>query len=121
MPRPSQRHRHQTAVLWAKVGNDAAGEPLVSAPVELRVRWVQQRREAVDANGNTVALDASVTADRVIPVDSVMWLGELVDWTGSGELHQVRTQGVVPDLKGRATAYTAGLARFRDTLPTVKT
>ena len=116
--------RLQTAVLWPCSGRDNYGEPQVGSPVEILVRWITKRMEALDALGNTIALDAQAVVNQEIAVGSLMWLGTLASWQGTGsavqpsDLMQVKIYDEATDLKGRATRRTAGLMRFRDALPT---
>lgn len=121
MPAPESAYRMQKAVLWEKVGDDKAGEPLVSAGVELEVRWNSIYREVHDPLGNIIALLALVVVDQPVAIDSIMWKGELVDWVDNGSqvLLQVATYKETADLKGRDVRYTLGLSRFRGTLPTI--
>lgn len=114
----------QKAVLWSKSGTDRYGDPLRGSPSEISVRWVVTHRQASDPQGNPITIDAQVSTSQDIVVGSVMWLGELADWYGSGsggvddEVMEVVTRNRVPDLKGRVTRYEYGLAKYRDTLPT---
>jgi hypothetical protein len=120
MPTIEAFDRYQTAVLWVKTGVDRYGAPVVSEPIEVRVRWNTKRTEGTDALGNPIALDAQVVVDRVIPVDSQMWLGSLSHWYGTGSAGQddevmfVRTFDRVLDVKGRVARMQVGLSRFRD-------
>lgn len=123
MPAPETSNRYQHAVLWERTGADRYGEPTRGEPVELRVRWVQKRGEVTDAQGNRTPLDAAVVVDRQIPVGSLLWLGTLDSWQGTGsvgadsELHEVVTYSETPDVKGRVALRSVGLKRFRDALP----
>lgn len=124
MPPLETMDRHQDAVLWAATGAaNHYGEPLVGSPVDITVRWVNQQREMLDPQGNTVAVDATVVAAQEIPIGSVMAEGTLADWlgTGSGEepsgRMQVKAESWALDLKGRITRREYGLMRFRDSMP----
>lgn len=116
--------RHDDAVLWPATGAaNHYGEPLVGSAVEVKVRWVHQQRDMLDPQGNTVAVDATVVADREIPIGSLMYEGPLSDWlgTGSGETPsgrmQVKAESRAEDLKGMVTRREYGLMRFRDSHP----
>lgn len=130
MPPPELSYRRQKAVLWEAYGPregskryDRYGQVKVIAPVEIEVRWITKQSEALDPQGNTITLDATVVSAQKIPIGSTMWLGELSDWYGTGsggddsEVMQVKTSDITVDLKGRVTRYEAGLMRYRDTLP----
>lgn len=120
MPSLERRHRYQAAVLWAKSGDDVNAEPTFSAAIEIRVRWVKGRVETVNAQGNTISLDAQVVVDREIKVGSKMWLGPLADWYGTGsagpdtEVLWVVNYHETPDVKARFAERSVDLSRFRD-------
>lgn len=123
MPAPERAFLRQTAVLWPKSGVNAYGQATVGSPVELRVRWEWTRSEVLDPLKAPTALDASVVVDRVIAVGSLMWLGELSDFVGTGsgweghEIYEVKAYEETPDLKNRVSMRTVGLMRYKGTLP----
>lgn len=123
MPAPETAHLNQDAVLWAANGVDNYGEKTVGSPVEIRVRWNAKRMETVDSKGSPMALDALAVVDRDVIDGSILWLGTLDDWYGTGSagvgvgLHQVVTIETIRDVKGRATRRTVGLMRYKDRLP----
>lgn len=120
MTRLVSRRRHQKAVLWAANGFDNYGEPKVHGPVEIAVRWEEEGQEALDAQGNNIAIDASVVVDREIPVGSIMWLGRLRDVADPPvNLNQVVSFNKIPDVKGRTFRRTALLIRYSDALPSL--
>lgn len=127
MPAPWLRWNRQTALLWTRTGTDSYGQPTtVTDPVELSprtrtgVRWNVKRSEILDAQGNSVSLDAQAMVDREIEIGSYMWLGTLNDWIDSGsdssdqEIHEVKVCDVMRDIKGRAIAHTVGLMRLHN-------
>lgn len=120
MPPPEEAYLLQKAVLWKAIGTDDYGQVLVDDPVEIDVRWITNRREAIDPKGNTVVLDATAVVNCVIPVGSQMALGRISRWPGTdrnvddNELMQVMTYREVPDLKNRTFRRTVGLMRFRN-------
>ena len=129
MPAPERILRYQTALLWEFSGYDKYGQPTVSAPVEIQVRWNTKRREVVDAKGFIIAYDASAVVDQVIAVGSLMWLGTLEDWndagTGSGstsisadDVFECKNFTLTPDLKNRFSQKTVDLMRYRKLPPT---
>lgn len=125
VPRPEIHYRRQDAVLWSRAGIDDAGEATVSAPVEIRVRWVDRQMEALDVRGETIALDALVVTDQAIIIGSILRQGtiedyeDLADDAEGTELYQVVTERTTPDVKGRISRRTYGLIRWRDSLPEV--
>lgn len=111
----------QKAVLWLKSTYDAAGEQVVSEPIEISVRWEADRREILGPNETPIASTAVVMVDRNIPEGSIMWQGELTslpDELTEG-IHEVVAYSEVPDLKGRNFQRTVILAKYKGELPTV--
>lgn len=123
MPPIETAFRCQTAVLWEADGYDDYGSPKVLAPVELNVRWEEVQTEALDAKGNTIAIDAVVVVDRVIAEGSIMWQGKLDDIPGTtgiptdGNLKQVIKYSDIPDIKARYCRRLVYLMRWSDVLP----
>lgn len=123
MPAIETAYRRQKAVLWPWSGYDSYAEPLRGEPVEIDVRWLNKSREVPGPQGSPITVDATAVVDREIVVGSLMWLGELADWYGTGSagddtaLMEVVAYGEVPDLKGRDIRRTVGLVYFRDTPP----
>lgn len=135
MPAPELAFRRQKAVYWEAIGFDEYGQyKRQSFSIELSVRWKYGKADTVDANGNTVAVDAVVVVDRYIPVGSIFYDGSLddlagdVSGTGTGTdfvpaanevtLYEVLTYAETPDLKNRWIRRTVGLRRLSDTMPT---
>jgi len=135
MPAPELAFREQKAVYWEAIGFDEYGQyKRASFSNELSVRWVNKRRDAMDAKGNIIATDATVVVDRYIPVGSIFYEGALselagdVAGTGTGTdfvpaadevtLFEVMTYNETPDLKNRFIRRTVGLKRLSDTIPT---
>jgi len=123
MPPIERVNRHDDAILWDVTGVDAYGEPLRDDPVELKVRWENNRSEMLDANGQSITVDATAVVAQDVTVGALMWQGLLDDWYGTGSsgsdngLCQVVAFSKIPDLKGRNYRRTVGLMRFRGTLP----
>lgn len=118
MPAPEVSNRHQTAVLWEVDGYDSHAEVTVGAPAAISVRWNNTQGRALDPQGNTVALDATVIVAQDVPVGSLMWLGTLAQLEAVGNtltnLMQARTVEKTPDLKGRVHFRQLGLVKYRD-------
>jgi hypothetical protein len=125
MPPMETRRRHQKAVLWAAAEKTEFGRRQVYPPVELDVRWQNKDDTTTRADGATVRVDAQVVVDREIEPDSIMWLGELEDWYGTGSagddsgLMVVVSFSNIPNTKGRRSRLVCKLQRFRDALPEV--
>lgn len=122
MPAPEHDNRRQKAVLWTRKGVNRQGQVTLNDPVEIMVRWKWVKREMVDRQGNTIAIDAEVVTVQDVAVGSVMWLGSLDDLPGTALLPEVDAMAVVsapttPDIKGRFKARTLMLMRIKDTLP----
>jgi hypothetical protein len=127
MPSPELSHRYQAALLWNVTGVDRYGQRTVAPPVQVRVRWNHNRTEMLDPHGNQTTLDASVIVAQEVTIGSLMWLGLLSDWYGTGsgtggvggddELMEVKTSKRVPDIKNRFQQRELGLMRFRGTVP----
>jgi len=113
----------QRALLWAANGCDRDGQPTVDAVDEIDVRWVYDTVEGLDAQGNKVSYNAQVAAAQDIPLESVMWLGEEVDFpTNSAnysDLYQVKQRKIGLDVKGQTNRYEYLLMRFANSLPTI--
>lgn len=122
MPAPEHDNRRQKAVLWTRKGVNRQGQVTLNDPVEIMVRWKWVKREMVDRQGNTIAIDAEVVTVADVAVGSVMWLGSLDDLPGTALLPEVDAMAVVsapttPDIKNRFKARTLMLMRIKDTLP----
>lgn len=108
--------------MWPFTGYDSYGQPTVGQPVQIPVRWIFEKREAVDPKGNTITLDGTVIVARDIDIGSHMWLGELADWYGTGSgsnfpdelLYEVKTFQKTPDIKGRAIRRIVGIMRLHN-------
>ncbi len=113
-------YRFQKAVLWVFAGYDGHGDVTVSAATEIDVRWEERRREVLDANGNSIAIDATVVVGQEIAVGSVLWLGALADVASPPvNLKQVVVYDSIPDVKGQEFRRTVGLVKYSDSLPTI--
>lgn len=118
MPNPESTHRKQKAVLRAASGFDDYGEAKVTAAVEIDVRWENRRDEVLDANGNTIGVDATVVVNQDIAIGSIMWLGLLKNFSAPfTNLMEVVTFNKVPDIKGRKFRRVVNLIRYSDQIP----
>ncbi len=79
----------QTAVWWPLQSSESAGggdfdeygQPLLSDPVEISVRWEDRIEEFIDGEGTTQLSNAVVFVDRDVEVGGVLMLGEIADIT----------------------------------------
>lgn len=119
MPPMELSYRLQRAVYWPKTGVDGNAEPTRGAPVELTVRWNDKQTEALDPQGHTITVDATVITDRTLVVGSLMWYGRLRDFAGTAgpRVMEVVTMNDTPDLKNRVSRHVAGVNRYSGTLP----
>jgi hypothetical protein len=130
MPALESDNLWQYAVLWVPTGTDRYGRRTVDRenPREVRCRWEYGRKGTLNPQGETVALDATVVVDSLVPVGSQLWPGRLIEWQGLNgglgddpldePLYEVLTSSAIPDIKGRNTRRTLGLVRSKDTLNT---
>jgi hypothetical protein len=125
MPSVERSFRRQVAVFWEASGRDGYNQVKTLAPVELRVRWVNKRRQVTGADGTPITIDASAVTDRELPIGSALWLGTLDDWYGSGSagsdvgVMEVVHHDTTPDIKARANMHEAGLQFSRSARPTL--
>jgi len=121
MPALETIGRHQNAVLWAvSTSYSDSGRHKVSAAAAVTVRWESGTDEALDANGNTIAIDAKVVLNQSVAVGSIMWLGALADIASPPvDLMEVVVAKSTPSLKNRHTRYTVLLKRYSNTLPEI--
>lgn len=123
MPSIETAYLTQDAVLFPFDGTDIHNEIKRGDPVEIKVRWLTGRSQSLSAQGTPLALDATVIVDRVIENRSLLFLGSLSEWLGTGsegddsELMEVVSYKETPDLKGRVERRSVGLVYYRDTPP----
>ena len=123
MPPLERTDRRQKAVYWATTGVDDYAQPTLAAPIEIDVRWNDQRHEATDSQGNTITLDGSVVLLIDVDIGALMWLGTLSDWYATGSagqdtgLMRVVMFNATLDIKGRNVRREAGLKRYKDKEP----
>lgn len=125
MPRIETSNRYNTVVLCEKSGTDEYNNSTRLAPVEIQVRWEENQGEMLLPDGSTIAVDAYAAVNQNIPNGSILWLGTLADWVGTGsgssdpqvDLMEVVGQRKVPDVKGRVYRRTLGLKRYKSSIP----
>lgn len=114
------RARFQKAVCWAKSSVDQFGNPTVTAPVELDVRWEKGLSREITPNINPIAVADTVWVDQEIALGSMMRYGELIDLPAvPDEIREVVDYVEIPDVKGRVRERVVLLAKYADRLPTV--
>ena len=102
-----KRMRKQKAVLWSYLKTDRKGMPVYDDPVEIDCRWVNTGMLYRDSNGEEKMSASLAYADRVPPLKSLMWLGELADAPADpradNTVFEVKRVDEVPNFK--ATEY----------------
>lgn len=117
-------YRRQKAVLWPLASRDEYNNVSVGSPVELMVRWTNIQEDVISPDNTVVRTTAMAVVDRDIPLGSIMWLGELINWTGTASndtdesVMEVVQMKKVPGLKGRKIRRTVSLTRYKGQLPT---
>lgn len=122
MPPIERSDLKQTALLFAWNGENEFNEATFEYPVELDVRWIEADTQMRGPQGTPIDIAVTVIAAREIVLDSVMWLGTLDDWIGTGSndtdstLYQVVASAFTPDIKDRNVRMRYGLARYKGSL-----
>lgn len=122
MTRLVTRHRKQKAVLLMNSGSlNDFGEPTLDAAVEIDVRWENKAGETLNAGNDRVATEAKVVVDQDITIGSILWRGELADFsaTTSTDFKEVVGVSKIPDIKGRKYRRVVTLMKHSDRLPTL--
>ena len=124
MPAPEICDLLHRMVVWPSVGRDIDGMPRVSsAPTEYPCRWVGKQSQVLDAQGNTVSVDATAVMAVDIPLFSAVWLGTLAQLPGTtphpppDTVMTVVVVNSTDSINIRSTRRTLGLKRAKDTLP----
>lgn len=141
MPPIEHEDLRHYALLWEPDGigtdgrtkHDAASQEL-SPLVMQGVRFVWRKSKGTDPNGDVVALDATLIASRVIPLQSLVWHGSQedleADLTGTGtgntlqpeaDIYEVVTASHTPDQRLAVTRYEYGLRRYADQMTAAET
>ena len=125
MPDQERAYRYQDAVLWVPIGVDRYGKSIMGLPSPIKVRWLHQRTRMLDPKGEALTVDETAIVGQDIPYDSLMWLGSLSDWFGTGSgtgsvvtntLCVVKAFSKISDVKNRAITRQAGLMRYKGTV-----
>lgn len=122
MPPLESLDLYDRAVLMEYIRQDDYGQPLVREAEEIDCQWEDTESESRDAKGNVITIDATVVVNREIPVGSIIWQGEIVDWLGTGSgggsdpvLMRVASVSAIHDIKARFYRRVLYLQRFRGT------
>lgn len=114
---------NETATVWPRGSYDDYGARSVSSPIEIPVRWEEVDRNQLDPQSDKIRYDALAVVDRKVEKGSLIRLGTLDDWQGTGSgsvesgLMEVVGYNETPDLKGRSIRRTITMIRYKDTLP----
>lgn len=120
MPRPEVASLKQYAVLWPFLRYDEKGEPVVSSPIEIRVRWLDAFSENANADEGTKTSSPTIEVDREIAIGGILWKGRLTEVSGSPSgLVMVIGSNSTPDIKGRFYARSVSTVRWKRNLPTI--
>lgn len=110
-----KRMRKQDAVWWAVTGQNASGENLYDAPIQVKCRWEDVAEQFTDATGNVVISNARVYVDRIMKVGDVLWKGTLADIVYQVEplrnegAYAIRKFPQIPNLRNSETLLEAKL------------
>jgi hypothetical protein len=110
-----------TAILWAFAGTNREGDPLVSPPVAIPVRWEEAQDEIADKEGTRWKVDVQLATNQDIPLGSILWYGPLsaASPPPTFDLYECVYRIHAKDLKGRVERYEFALKRYKDTLPKI--
>jgi hypothetical protein len=135
VPEPTRSELYQDALLWPCLGMVDGEVQLPPGPTPIKVRWNTTRTEMLDPQGQKISLDGSIRVKlRDVPIDSLLWLGTMDEWHGSGtgstvgsgslptgnpdpEVVQVKAFTRVLDLKTRESSRVLGFIRYRGSPP----
>jgi hypothetical protein len=126
MPPLSEINLNETVVYWRWLRNDRHNDPIVAPAVEINVKWEQQQTPGFDPQSRPIFFDVLVETSIDVPSGSILWYGELADWTGSAsdqdnQLMQVATKDRSTDVRGQDVSYILRLRRYKSTLPVIDT
>jgi hypothetical protein len=131
MPPPELQGMVHKAQVWACVGRDSHGQPLIGSltPEEVECRWVPKTRQITDPQGNPLTIDVQVRVENAVEIGSAMWLGSYEDLeeaiTGTDttdlvpetDIYEVVMADESADVRGEFVSHVLGLKWRGDTLP----
>ena len=119
MPSIESGNRLQKALLWNLIGYDPQGENVVADdPIEILVR-----ADIGKGSGGGAAIRSTMMVDRSIEIGSIMKLGSLEDWLGTGSVEsegnylKVASYHETRDIKNRGVTRQIMLELYRGTPP----
>lgn len=124
MPAPEYSSLEDKAVLFIANGVDAYGETIVESPIEIDVRWEEVSKDVQSPEHGTVHIEVEVCVDRDIPLNSLLWLGEVADLPSPlvtlPGLKQVYSKEYIPDIKGREVSRSVNCMGFGSVVPQIR-
>lgn len=109
----------QKAVYWAPAGPGEDHQQTYTAPVELKVRWVDVSAEFVDYTGIKAMSQAQVMTEKDVVIEGVLWLGRFVNLTSPSDpfanagAFEIRRFDKIPTLNGKQFVRKATLGTQR--------
>lgn len=115
--------RHQDATLWHKYGDDRYGEPTVSSPVDVVVRWVERRGQIIGKDDTVIKIDGRVVVALDVEEGSLFRLGKVEDLPSpvADGLMEVVGFDKTADLKNRSNLRVCLIRKYKSSLPAVIT
>lgn len=102
---------NQTAVYWPPESTESAGDafnnygqPQVSLPSEVSVRWTDKNEEFISLQGTSLISRAVVLVDQDVEVGGILMLGEMVDLNSSLDIKdndnawEIKRVDKIPDI-----------------------
>lgn len=122
MPQPEEDDKVEDAVLWSFTGQDPNGLRQVGAPANIRVRWVNTKRDTKSPNAAQSTTDAQMSVNQSVPVGSLMWLGTVATIPVSGifpdgELMEVISGQHGKDIKGQIDRWEYSMMKYGNKIP----
>ena len=102
------RMRKQTAVYWGLASDESGvlaiddyGQPKITTPVEILVRWDDERMEFLDAKGDKQISRSKVYTGIDVSIGGLLMLGEIVDIVGSSsDIHNLKENNNTWEIRG---------------------
>jgi len=110
---------NQKAVVWKQTGTDNYGNPTVTSPTQILIRFDKQQGETLDTNSQVLKTVATIVLKEDIANGGIIWLGHIDDLPASPTpLYEVIDFSKIVDVKGRHPRRVAKAIRFNGVLPT---
>jgi hypothetical protein len=88
---------NQTAVYWPPESSESGGDdfddygqPQVTLPVEVNVRWDDKNEEFISIEGTTLTSRSIVLVDQDVEVGGILMLGRMADINSSLDLEDIK-------------------------------